>query len=77
MPWMNITCGKCGAVADIDDFTRTPISGLLPPGRFQWPVCRHAFERRAAGGYRTYRAENGAMLTIPDRIELKPVASLL
>jgi hypothetical protein len=46
MPWMNMTCGKCGHEADIDEFTRTPIAGELPRNVFQCPKCRHAIERR-------------------------------
>ena len=38
----NITC-TCGHTADIDEFSRTPISGELPPAHYQCPQCRHAW----------------------------------
>ena len=46
MPWMTITCGKCGGSADIDEFIRTPVFGELPRNVFQCPKCQYAFERR-------------------------------
>lgn len=46
MPWMTITCGKCGHEADIDEWTTTPVSGKLPRNTFQCPQCKLAFERK-------------------------------
>ena len=76
MCWMNVTCGACGYDGSLESFTETEISGVLPPGRFQCPACRHAFERRAAGGWQTYKAENGSVLAVPDRVELVSVPAV-
>lgn len=46
MCWMTITCPKCSAESSLDDMTRRPISGFLPPGQFQCPLCSYAFQRR-------------------------------
>lgn len=74
---MNITCGACGHAASLEAFTERPVSGTLPPGRFQCPKCGYAFERRASGGWKTYKSPNGAVMHVPDRIELVPVAAVL
>ena len=41
---ITITCGDCGAVAPVEDFTRT-IFGELPPNVIQCPSCRKAWCR--------------------------------
>lgn len=46
MCWMNISCPNCGQESTLDDMTRRPVTGWLPPGQFQCPVCGHAFQRR-------------------------------
>ena len=46
MPWMNITCGKCGHTADLDQWSQTVITGELPLNTYQCPACGYAFERR-------------------------------
>lgn len=46
---MSITC-RCGATADIDDWTRNGLGQELPHGRFQCPACRWAFIRKAQPG---------------------------
>lgn len=72
MPWMNMTCGKCGHEADIDLWTETPIAGRLPHGVYQCPKCHFAFERRQAPG-KTY--PNGFYL--PGEVTLVAVAARL
>lgn len=46
MTWMTMSCAKCGKVADLDEWVRTPVGGELPHGTYQCPACRFAFERR-------------------------------
>ena len=72
MTWMNISCAKCGHVADIDLFTRTPISGELPDNTYQCPACQYAIERRAAPGT---RYDSG--LYVPGPVRLVPVDARL
>ena len=50
MTWMDISCGKCGHVADIGQFTSTPLGGNLPDNTYQCPACQYAIQRRAAPG---------------------------
>ncbi|MCP3177284.1 hypothetical protein MJO47_09255 [Desulfuromonas sp. KJ2020] len=73
MTWMNITCGKCGHQADIDEFTHTPISGPLPKNTFQCPTCMAAIERRTVGPGKLY--ESG--LYVPGPVKLVAVDSRL
>jgi hypothetical protein len=71
---ITITCGKCGKVADVDEWTRRPISGELPAGTFQCPHCQWAFQRAAAGGHKVFRDGRGRVaMVIPERVELRPV----
>jgi hypothetical protein len=59
----------------MDEFCRTPVTGPLPPGRFQCPACGVAWERRERG-YRVLRAGNEAMV-IPERVEVVVVEGVL
>ncbi len=40
---MLLKCGKCGHEADFFDFCQTPITGELPKGTHQCPVCKRAW----------------------------------
>lgn len=40
--WMNVSC-SCGHTADLEEFTRRPLAGELPPGEFQCPACQKAW----------------------------------
>lgn len=75
--YMTLSCGKCGHVADIEEFCHTPIMGTLPAGQYQCPACKYAFQRRAAGTLRTLTAPNGASMTFLDKVELVPVAPMM
>lgn len=44
---ITITCGSCGHVDTMDNFSRAPITGELPPGSYQCPKCRFAVRIRA------------------------------
>ena len=46
MCWMNITCPKCAMESSLEAMTERPVSGILPPGQFQCPICGYAFQRR-------------------------------
>lgn len=42
-----ITCGRCHQSASVDDWCRSPWTGVGHPyGVYQCPSCRYAFERR-------------------------------
>lgn len=70
MGYVTIIC-KCGHVADLEEFCRTPIGGELPPGHFQCPKCTEAW-KRVEGDYRILRA--GAETTIiAGRVTIVPV----
>lgn len=68
---MNVTCGKCGHTADIDQWTRTEIAGRLPIGHFQCPSCHFAFRKCETTPGQTFRA-GGSSMYIPGKIELVP-----
>jgi hypothetical protein len=57
---INITC-KCGHTADLIEFTRTLISGDLPPGHFQCPECGVAW-KRVESDHRILRAGSEATI---------------
>ncbi|MDB6078806.1 MAG: hypothetical protein JWO82_2553 [Akkermansiaceae bacterium] len=44
----NIRC-RCGHEGDFMDFCRRPVSGDLPPGQYQCPVCHRAWTYRPTG----------------------------
>lgn len=67
MSYMQITC-KCTYQGDFDEFSRTLISGELPPGQFQCPSCGLAWQRKETG-HRIIRAGSEAMI-IADRVEI-------
>jgi hypothetical protein len=69
---MSITCGKCGHDADIEAWTHTPVAGELPPGTYQCPECRVAFQRRH-GEPRVF--PNGFI--IPGPVSLVPTGARL
>ena len=69
-----VTC-KCSYTADLFDFTRTPISGDLPPGHFQCPSCGVAW-RRKESEHRILRAGSEATI-IAGRVDILPVESRL
>lgn len=77
MSFLNITCGKCGHVADFEEWTSRPVAGELPKGQYQCPACKYAFQRRAAGTLRTLTAPNGASMSFLDKVELVPVAPMM
>jgi transposase len=69
---MKITCGDCGHVADINDWTRTAVYGDLPRNHYQCPNCGTAFERKVgAGKWLAWGAY------VPGEVELVPVAPLM
>ena len=70
MPYMMLSCGRCGHQADLDDWCSTPISGPLPKNTYQCPNCRTAIERRATPGT---LYESG--LYVPGPVELVVVNS--
>ncbi len=76
MPWMNISCGKCGHVAGFEAWTSAPVSGELPRGHFQCPKCRYAFERKEVEPGEVFES-GGQRMYIPGKIGLVPVASVL
>ena len=41
-----ISCAKCGGVSPAMQWTAAPVSGDLPSGEFQCPICRAAFRRQ-------------------------------
>lgn len=41
---IGINC-SCGYSGDIDEFTRSPLFGELPPGVFQCPKCKKAMRK--------------------------------
>ena len=67
MGFMQITC-RCGHQADMDEFSRTLISGDLPPGQFQCPSCGVAWQRKESG-HRIIRAGSEAMI-IAGRVDV-------
>lgn len=69
-----ITCNKCNVGSPALAWTECPISGDLPPGEFQCPVCGHAFRRQRCEG-ESYRQINGAWTYAP--IELIPIPTRL
>ena len=75
--YMTLSCGKCGHVADIEEFCHTPIMGDLPAGQYQCPACTYAFQRRAAGTLHTWTAPNGERLAFRDKIVLAPCAPVM
>lgn len=77
MPWMNISCAKCGKTASLEAWTERPITGPLPPGQFQCPNCQYAFQRHAAGKTTVFTARNGERWAIPEKIELRPCAAVM
>lgn len=72
MPFMLMTC-RCGHQADIDEFTRTPVTGELPKNVFQCPRCHLAVERKVTGPGTLY--DSGLFVSGP--IELVPVQARL
>lgn len=45
-----ISCVKCGMVSPAIQWTAAPVSGDLPAGDFQCPICRAAFRRQPKAG---------------------------
>lgn len=73
MPWMLMTCGKCGHKADIDEFCSTPVYGELPKGVFQCPACGIAIRRRISGPGTLYPSGH----YVPGPVELVEVSPRL
>lgn len=74
--YLSITCGKCGHVADMDEWTRRPVSGELEVGVFQCPKCNYAFKRQPGGAWRPiYDEKHRVAAVVPERIDLVPVQS--
>jgi len=67
---VTLSC-KCGHVADLDSFCRTPIGGDLPNGQFQCPFCRYAWKRQESD-YRVLRSGDSVCF-VPGKVELVPV----
>lgn len=68
---MMITCGKCGGVDSIENWTERPVSGPLPKGQFQCPACGLAFQRREVTPGKLL--DNGRdRLYLPGKIALVP-----
>lgn len=76
MPWMNITCPRCGVESSIEDMTHRPVSGWLPPGQFQCPACNHAFQRREIEKGSSFEYQ-GATEYIHGKIGLVPCSPVL
>jgi len=72
MPWMKMSCGKCGHDADVDEWTKTPVRGDLPYGTYQCPKCGFAFKRHQ-GPSKVY--PDGFVM--PGPVSLVPVQSSL
>jgi ssDNA-binding Zn-finger/Zn-ribbon topoisomerase 1 len=72
--FVNVTC-KCGHVADLDEFCRTPVFGELPKGEYQCPACGYAF-KRVFSEVKTFKA-GGEWHAIPGKCELVQVAGRL
>jgi hypothetical protein len=76
VPWMTISCPKCGGVHDVEAWTRRPVTGDLPPGQFQCPGCGFAFQRREVEPGRKFTA-GGRTVYIPGKLALVPCAGVL
>lgn len=67
---MKITC-KCGHTAPFDEFTRTLISGDLPPGQFQCPACSTAWQRKESDYSLIWAGTES--LAIPGKVNILPI----
>lgn len=74
MSFITITC-SCGHSDDFDAFTRTPLSGDLPPNHFQCPRCFTAW-KRIESGHRLLR-HGTAMTVIAGKVEVVSVEGRL
>jgi transposase len=73
MPWMLMSCGKCGHIDDIDAFCSTPIYGELTRGTYQCPACGIAIQLRISGP----GTLSPSGLYVPGSVELVEVQSRL
>lgn len=73
--FINVTCGRCGCVADLDEFCRTPVFGELPKGEHQCPGCGYAF-KRTMSEFKFFKVGH-EVLSIPGKVELVPVGGRL
>lgn len=64
---ITITCGHCGHVDTMDEFSRAPITGELPLGSYQCPKCSFAVRIRAPKE-RLYQDCNSIYPDHPDQI---------
>jgi len=76
MCFMNIGCPKCGKTSTLESFTERPISGYLPPGQFQCPLCGYAFQRREVEPGKII-VSAGVIISLPGKIELVPCEAVL
>jgi transposase-like protein len=76
MCWMTINCPRCGSESTLEAMTERPVSGPLPMGQFQCPICNYAFQRREVEPGSVYEI-NGQRLYIPGKIGLVPCEAVL
>lgn len=77
MPWMNISCPKCGQTNSLESWTERTITGPLPIGQYQCPNCQHAFQRRSTGPATMWTAPNGNQLFFREKIELRTCSAVM
>lgn len=63
----------CGHTEDFDAFTRAAVSGDLPPGNYQCPVCGFAWAMRHIGQAAVYPSG----LVVPPPLKAIPVEPVL
>jgi len=66
--YVKMSCPACGTESPFSAFCETPVSGELPHGDYQCPVCKHAFRRAR---------QEPTHLNQWKSIRLEPIASVL
>lgn len=74
---ITVTCPNCAQASTLDAFTTRHITGQLPPGQYQCPLCNYAFQRREVTKGEVWTARNGERLYIPGKLALVPCAARL
>jgi len=75
MSGIKISCGRCGQEADIDEWSRTPISGALPLNEYQCPNCKLAFAKKHEPT--EFYGDEYAELAVPGETKLVQVGARL
>jgi hypothetical protein len=70
--FVTITCGACAHTADWEEFTRSPITGPLPPRTYQCPWCRAAWTIEPKG--QGTHTPTGHYIPPPNQITRIPAA---